>query len=91
MQYITQNQFAGLVVDFEEIPEKSQKNFRDFVAELAANLHGSNLKLMVCLPAADWAYDYASIGKSADAIILMNYDEHWRTSAPVPLLRRIGL
>jgi peptidoglycan-N-acetylglucosamine deacetylase len=85
VQYLTQNQFVGLVVDFEEIPEASQKDFRNFIAELATDLHSSKLKLMVCLPAADWAYDYASIGKSADAVILMNYDEHWRTSAAGPI------
>ncbi len=85
VQYLTQNHFAGLVVDFEEIPEASQKDFSKFVGELAVDLHGSNLKLMVCLPAADWAYDYAGIGKSADAVILMNYDQHWRTSAPGPI------
>jgi cellulose synthase/poly-beta-1,6-N-acetylglucosamine synthase-like glycosyltransferase/spore germination protein YaaH/peptidoglycan/xylan/chitin deacetylase (PgdA/CDA1 family) len=85
VQYLTQNHYAGLVVDFEEIPKKSQKDFSEFVSELAADLHGSNLKLMVSLPAADWAYDYAGIGKSADAVVLMNYDQHWRTSAPGPI------
>jgi peptidoglycan-N-acetylglucosamine deacetylase len=85
IQYLTQSHSAGLVIDFEEIPQKSQKDFTQFVAELAANLHRSNLKLMVCLPAADWAYDYASIGKSTDAVILMNYDQHWRTSAAGPI------
>ena len=85
VQYLTQNHFAGLVVDFEEIPEKSQKDFSQFISELAADLHSSNLKLMVCLPAADWIYDYAGIGKSADAVILMNYDQHWRTSGPGPI------
>ncbi len=85
VQYIAQNHFAGLVVDFEEIPKQSQKDFTQFVAELAADLHSSNLKLMVALPAADWDYDYAGIGKSADAVILMNYDQHWRTSAPGPI------
>src|SRR6266481_3042009 len=85
VQYVTQNHFAGLVVDFEEIPKKSQKDFSQFISELAADLHNSNLKLMVALPAADWAYDYAGIGKSADAVVLMNYDQHWRTSAPGPI------
>ncbi len=85
IQYLTQSHSAGLVVDFEEIPKKSQKDFTQFVSELAASLHRSNLKLMVCLPAADWVYDYASIGKSSDAVILMNYDEHWRTSAAGPI------
>jgi cellulose synthase/poly-beta-1,6-N-acetylglucosamine synthase-like glycosyltransferase/spore germination protein YaaH/peptidoglycan/xylan/chitin deacetylase (PgdA/CDA1 family) len=83
--YLTENRFAGLVVDFEEIPAKSQKDFSRFAAELAGALHDANLKLMVCLPAADWAYDYAGIGKVADAVILMNYDQHWRTSAPGPI------
>ncbi len=36
---------------------------------------------MVALPAADWSYDYAAISRQADAIILMNYDDHWLTSA----------
>src|SRR6202048_5266936 len=85
IQYLTQNHYAGLVVDFEEIPKKSQKDFSQFIAELATNLHNSNLKLMVALPAADWAYDYAGIGKSSDAVVLMNYDQHWRTSAPGPI------
>src|SRR6202158_917210 len=85
IQYITQSHFAGLGVDFEEITKKSQKDFSQFIAELAVELHNSNLKLMVCLPAADWAYDYAGIGKSADAVVLMNYDQHWRTSPPGPI------
>jgi peptidoglycan-N-acetylglucosamine deacetylase len=85
VEYLTQNHYAGLVVDFEEIPEKSQKDFSRFITELAANLHSANLKLMVALPAADWAYDYAGIGKAADAVILMNYDQHWRTSSPGPI------
>jgi cellulose synthase/poly-beta-1,6-N-acetylglucosamine synthase-like glycosyltransferase/spore germination protein YaaH/peptidoglycan/xylan/chitin deacetylase (PgdA/CDA1 family) len=85
VQYLNQTHSAGLVVDFEEIPEKSQKDFTQFVIELAENLHRSNLKLMVCLPAADWIYDYAGIGKASDAVILMNYDQHWRTSAAGPI------
>jgi cellulose synthase/poly-beta-1,6-N-acetylglucosamine synthase-like glycosyltransferase/spore germination protein YaaH/peptidoglycan/xylan/chitin deacetylase (PgdA/CDA1 family) len=85
VQYLKQNHYSGLVVDFEEVPEKSQKDFSQFISELAADLHQQNLKLMVCLPAADWAYDYAGIGKAADAVILMNYDQHWRTSGPGPI------
>src|SRR5258706_469024 len=76
---------AALVVDFEEMPKQSQKDFSQFISELATDLHASNLKLMVALPAADWDYDYAGIGKSADAVVLMNYDQHWRTSAPGPI------
>ncbi len=85
VQYLSQNHYAGLVVDFEEIPEKSQKDFTTFITGLAGDLHKASLKLMVALPAADWDYDYADIGKSSDAVILMNYDQHWLTSAAGPI------
>jgi cellulose synthase/poly-beta-1,6-N-acetylglucosamine synthase-like glycosyltransferase/spore germination protein YaaH/peptidoglycan/xylan/chitin deacetylase (PgdA/CDA1 family) len=85
VQYVQQNRFSGLVIDFEEIPKQSQKDFTQFIGELATVLHKNNLKLMVCLPAADWDYDYAGIGKSTDAVILMNYDQHWRTSPSGPI------
>jgi cellulose synthase/poly-beta-1,6-N-acetylglucosamine synthase-like glycosyltransferase/peptidoglycan/xylan/chitin deacetylase (PgdA/CDA1 family)/spore germination protein YaaH len=76
---------AGIVVDFEEVPDKSQRRFRQFIGELAAGLHAANLKLMVALPAADWSYDYAYFASQADAIILMNYDQHWLSSPPGPI------
>ena len=75
----------GLVVDFEEVPEERQREFSAFVRELAAGLHRSGLQLMVALPAADPAYDYRTIGREADAVVLMNYDQHWLTSGPGPI------
>jgi len=37
------------------------------------------------LPARDDAYDYEYFGKKCDAIVLMNYDQHWLTSPPGPI------
>ena len=76
---------AGIVLDFEQVPDNSQRDFRNFIGELEAGLHGADLKLMVALPAADWIYDYATVSRECDAIILMNYDDHWLTSAPGPI------
>jgi cellulose synthase/poly-beta-1,6-N-acetylglucosamine synthase-like glycosyltransferase/peptidoglycan/xylan/chitin deacetylase (PgdA/CDA1 family) len=76
---------AGIVVDFEEVPDESQAHFQKFVAELAPALHTVGLKLMVALPARDDAYDYEFFGQQCDAIMLMNYDEHWLTSPPGPI------
>jgi cellulose synthase/poly-beta-1,6-N-acetylglucosamine synthase-like glycosyltransferase/peptidoglycan/xylan/chitin deacetylase (PgdA/CDA1 family)/spore germination protein YaaH len=85
VQFATQAHEAGVLVDFEEVPDASQKNYRDFAAELSTGMHAAGLKLMIALPARDDAYDYEFFGKQADAIVLMNYDEHWLTSPPGPI------
>src|SRR5246127_2433505 len=76
---------AGVVVDFEEVPDATQPHFREFAAELGPALHSVGLKLMIALPARDDAYDYKFFGKECDAIVLMNYDQHWLTSPPGPV------
>src|SRR5271155_225744 len=83
--FAVQSHEAGVLVDFEEVPDDSQKPYREFVAELAEGMHAVGLKLMVALPARDDAYDYGFFGKQVDAIVLMNYDEHWLTSPPGPI------
>ena len=82
VEYAVLSHQSGIVVDFEEIPLKSQPHFREFTAELGSALHAVGLKLMVALPARDDDYDYAFFGRETDAIILMNYDQHWLTSPP---------
>ncbi len=84
-RYAVEHDQVGIAVDFELVPDKSQRDFREFIAELGAGTRGAGIKLMVALPAADWVYDYASIAKSCDAVILMNYDEHWQSSRPGPI------
>jgi peptidoglycan-N-acetylglucosamine deacetylase len=75
----------GIVVDFESLPKSSEQDFQQFIHDLAVALHSKGLKLMVALPAADWSYDYKYFASQADAIIVMNYDFHWPTSAPGPI------
>ena len=84
-QYAVLSKQAGIVVDFEEVPDASQANFNAFIGELGPSLHSVGLKLMVALPARDDSYDYAYFGKVTDAIIVMNYDQHWLTSPPGPI------
>jgi cellulose synthase/poly-beta-1,6-N-acetylglucosamine synthase-like glycosyltransferase/peptidoglycan/xylan/chitin deacetylase (PgdA/CDA1 family)/spore germination protein YaaH len=83
--YVTGHHRPGLVLDFEEVEDARQRDFGLFVTELSAALHRARAQLMVALPAADPAYDYALVGRKADAVILMNYDQHWLTSAPGPI------
>ncbi len=85
VEYAVQAHEAGIVVDIEEVPDSSQPHFREFIGELAPALHAVGLKMMVALPARDDAYDYEYFGKQCDAIVLMNYDQHWLTSPPGPI------
>jgi peptidoglycan-N-acetylglucosamine deacetylase len=84
-EYADAEHQAGIVVDFESLPASSQKDFQAFMHDLGADLHARNLKLMVGLPAADWSYDYKYFAAQSDAIILMNYDYRWSSSAPGPI------
>jgi cellulose synthase/poly-beta-1,6-N-acetylglucosamine synthase-like glycosyltransferase/peptidoglycan/xylan/chitin deacetylase (PgdA/CDA1 family)/spore germination protein YaaH len=83
-QVLKQNN-PGLVLDFEEIPPSSQHDFSNFVGELAAELHGAGLKLMVALPAGDPDYDYAGIARVSDAIIVMDYDQYSQNTESGPI------
>src|SRR2546421_2124423 len=85
VEYAVEAHEAGVVVDFEEVPDASQAHFRAFIGGLAPALHSVGLKLMIALPARDDAYDYEDFGKKCDANVLMNYDQHWLTSPPRPL------
>jgi len=85
VDFAMQSHEAGIVVDFEEVPDTSQEHFQKFVEELAPGMHAVGLKVMVALPARDDAYDYEFFGQRCDAIMLMNYDEHWLTSPPGPI------
>ncbi|MGB8325408.1 MAG: glycosyltransferase [Candidatus Acidiferrum sp.] len=85
VQYAVQSHEVGIVVDFEEIPEKSQPRFRKFIGQLGPAIHAVGLKVMIALPARDDEYDYGFFGRETDAIILMNYDQHWETSEPGPI------
>ena len=85
MAFALAHHYAGIVVDFELLPEHALPGFREFLAELGVVLHRAGLKTMVALPAEDFGMDYKAIAPNVDAIILMNYDEHWSTAPPGPI------
>jgi len=81
----TKDGWDGISLDVEKTPPGDRNNFSALVTELGKALKAKDKVLNISIPAkfidypADlWsgAYDYAAIGKSADQIILMTYDEH---------------
>jgi peptidoglycan-N-acetylglucosamine deacetylase len=85
VQFAIQAREAGVVVDFEEVPQKTERHLQEFIGELAPALHAVGLKLMISLPAQDDTFDYAFYGKQCDAVVIMNYDQHWPAAQPGPI------
>ncbi|WP_285769438.1 LysM peptidoglycan-binding domain-containing protein [Peribacillus sp. SI8-4] len=73
----------GINVDFENIDPKNKKDFVLFISELKKALkpHGITISVDVTRENEDpyWSksLDRKELGKIADYIIIMGYDEHW--------------
>jgi len=72
----------GLNLDFENVAPEDRGGMTQFVSELSAALHAKGATLSVNVSpdlGTDWtdAFDYAALGKYADYVVLMGYDEHW--------------
>lgn len=80
----------GLNLDFENVAPRDRAALTAFVALLSQKLHANRQVLSVDVSPdrdTDWteAFDYASLGKHADYIVLMGYDQHYGGSpAPGP-------
>lgn len=88
------NGFDGVNIDLEGVPPGDRAYYNKFLAELKEMFKPYGYLLTVSIPAktADnpfnsWngAYDYRTIGKTADLVALMTYDEHWKGGAPGPV------
>lgn len=81
----TKENWDGITVDIEKIPADDRKNYSAFLDELHSSLKAKDKILNVSIPAKyqdipndlwSGAFDYASIGKAADQVVLMTYEEH---------------
>ncbi len=79
--------FDGVQIDFESVLAEDAGSYLDFLKMLKERL--GEKRLSVAVPPrrsyAGDAYDYAAVAGIADRVIVMAYDQHWRTSAPGPV------
>ncbi|MCC8353982.1 glycosyl hydrolase family 18 protein [Bacillus sp. AF23] len=77
--------YYGVNIDFEAVNPKDRSAYSSFIQYVSQALKKKHIKTMVSVPAksADdknddwsWPYDYAKIGKYADYVQVMTYDEH---------------
>lgn len=77
--------YHGLSLDIENLKEDAQPAYVTFVEELYADLHPHNLRLYVNVAVSTPSDRLKTIADNADAVILMNYDEHETDSQPGPI------
>lgn len=94
LSLVQENGFDGVNIDLEGVPPGDRAFYNKFLAELKQMFKPYGYLLTVSIPAktADnpfntWngAYDYRTIGQTADLVALMTYDEHWKGGAPGPV------
>jgi spore germination protein len=83
--------YAGIDLDYEELHPGDRQAFTQFVTELAAALHAHGKILSVAVfpqlagptsSASSTAQDYAALGKAADQVRIMGYNDHGANSGP---------
>jgi cellulose synthase/poly-beta-1,6-N-acetylglucosamine synthase-like glycosyltransferase/peptidoglycan/xylan/chitin deacetylase (PgdA/CDA1 family)/spore germination protein YaaH len=77
--------YRGISLDFEGFPDSAQPAYQAFLTDLSNNLHDRKLRLYVTVPVDDPDFDIAAIAAHADAILVMDQDEHQSLSAPGPI------
>jgi spore germination protein YaaH len=75
----------GINIDFEGMDVNDRDNFVRFVAFIAPKIRAQGLTLSVdvFIPAnsdSSRSHDRGAIAKYVDYVVLMSYDQHWRTS-----------
>lgn len=80
-----QEKASGLVVDFEDLPPGAQADLQAFLVSARARCRRHGWLLSVTAPPANPDWNLAALGRAADRVILMAYDEHWQTGQPGPI------
>lgn len=91
---MAKDQYSGVNVDIENISSKDRGYYSTFIKELKNKLSSFGYLTTVSVPAktsdmkaSKWSggYDYAVIGKYADQVLLMTYDEHYFGGSAGPI------
>ena len=83
--FADKNSVPGLNLDIEALDPADSEVYLEFVQELVTKLHAKNKFLTVDVPVSNTVFDKEYLGKIADAVVLMAYDEHFAGGEPGPI------
>ena len=86
--------FDGVNLDWEGIPAADRAHFSQYVGQLTNLFHQHGYYVTLSLPpeahnqpGSSWtgAYNYRVLGREADLLMIMAYDQHWSGGTPGPI------
>ncbi|HEU4964855.1 MAG TPA: glycosyl hydrolase family 18 protein [Bacilli bacterium] len=94
LHLVTSQGYRGVNVDFENMLPEDREPYNQFIRELSDAFHKADRQVLVSVaaktvdaPHSKWigAFDYATLGRWADKVQLMTYDEHGTWGEPGPV------
>jgi len=85
VRFVGENKFAGVCIDFEEVPTGAQANLQLFMQSLHAAFGPRGWVLAQAVPFDDPDWDLRACAATTDYLLLMAYDQHWSASAAGPI------
>ena len=85
LTFVRAHNFAGISIDFENVPPASQADLKKFQQELWNQFHPLGLEVSQSVPLDDSSFDYRGLAQVNDYLILMAYDEHESSSDAGPV------
>jgi len=75
--FVEQNKFAGVCIDFEETLPETHANLLRFMQELHAAFQPRGWLVVQSVPFDDQQWHYKDYAAASDYLLLMAYDEHY--------------
>ena len=76
--------YAGYMFDLENMSAKGLAAYPGFIAQANAAFNASGREIWVTAPFDDPAWPVKALGRAADSLVLMAYDEHYFTGEAGP-------
>lgn len=93
MDAVSKYDLDGINIDFESVKSENGPEFVQFIRELSLKTRAAGVVLSVDVYVPNLGntyYDYDELGRVADYVIMMGYDEHWAGCSEAGSVASIG-
>ena len=85
VEYLARTGDAGIIYDFENLPNSALPDLVKLVSETKAALAPRGQLVSVSVPVDSDEWPMAALARASDKLVLMAYDEHWQGGEAGPI------